>query len=116
MIDTSTGPISEVLECHGPGQDVCAGIEGCPQVMWSLTRDQVAAWLHGTVTISPASTWLTQSKDPQKAGQEDTLACGFSRYSQPLPFLPLQLQSLGVWHPPIQPPPQCFWADLTMPS
>lgn len=54
MVDTRTGPISEVLECHGPNQDVCVGTEGYPQVMWSLTRDQVAAWLHGAVTISPA--------------------------------------------------------------
>lgn len=43
MVDTRTGPISEVLECHGPSQDVCVGTEGYPQVMWLLTRDQVAA-------------------------------------------------------------------------
>lgn len=83
MADTRTCPVSEVLKGQA---NVCVDTEGHPQVLWSLTREQVAGWLHSTVTVSPVPMWLTQSKDPQKARQEDTLVCSFPRHCPPTSF------------------------------
>lgn len=64
MAETRTYPISEVPTCHRPSQDVSVDTEGRPQVLWSLTREQVAERPVACFPCSP----VTDSKQRSPKG------------------------------------------------